>query len=166
MGQKLIETVMGAVVVGIAALFLIFAWNTADLRPVSGYALKASFASVGALATGSDVKIGGVKVGSVTEQRIDPKTFRAVITFTIRGDLKLPVDTRASVTSDGLLGGKYLRLSPGVETKMLAKGAILTKTRDALALEELLARAIFLLTETPEKKKGEDEKQDKKGDPQ
>jgi len=165
MGQKLIETVMGAVVVAIAALFLIFAWNTADLRPVSGYSLKASFASVGALSTGSDVKIGGVKVGSITEQRIDSKTFRAVVTFTVRDDLQLPVDTRASVTSDGLLGGKYLRLTPGVATQMLAKGAVLTKTRDALALEELLSRAIFLLTETPEKK-GEDEKPDKKGDPQ
>lgn len=165
MGQKLIETVMGAVVVAIAALFLIFAWNTADLRPVSGYALKASFASVGALSTGSDVKIGGVKVGSITEQRIDPKTFRAVVTFTVRDDLRLPVDTRASVTSDGLLGGKYLRLTPGVATQMLAKDSVLTKTRDALALEELLSRAIFLLTETPEEK-GEDEKPDKKGDPQ
>lgn len=159
MGQKLIETVMGAVVVAIAVLFLVFAWNTADLRPISGYPLQASFASVGALAPGSDVKIGGVKVGSVTKQSIDPKTYRAVITFTIRSDLQLPVDTRASVTSDGLLGGKYLRLTPGVDTKMLAKGAVLTKTRDALALEELLARAIFLLTETPDRDDGDKKKE-------
>ena len=165
MGQKLIETVMGAVVVAIAALFLIFAWNTADLRPVSGYTLKASFASVGALAPGSDVKIGGVKVGSITAQRIDPKSFRAVVTFTIRSGLKLPVDTRASVTSDGLLGGKYLRLTPGLAKQTLAQGAVLTKTRDALALEELLSRAIFLLTDPP-RKKADEEKPDKKGDPQ
>lgn len=157
MGQKLVETVMGAVVLAIAALFLVFAWNTADLRPVSGYTLKASFASVGALNQGSDVKIGGVKVGSVTGQHIDPKTFRAVVAFTVRNNLKLPADTRATVTSDGLLGGKYLRLVPGTSNTMLAPGATLKNTRDALALEELLARAIFLLTETPSKK-GEDAK--------
>lgn len=164
MGQKLIETVMGAVVLAIAALFLIFAWNTADLRPVSGYSLKATFASVGALAPGSDVKIGGVKVGSVTGQTIDSNTYRAVVTFSIRSDLKLPADTQASVTSDGLLGGKYLRLAPGSSKKMLAEGATLTKTRDALALEELLARAIFLLTETPKTKSGDGEKKNE-GDP-
>jgi len=165
MGQKLVETVMGAVVVGIAILFLVFAWNTADLRPVSGYTLKATFASVGALAPGSDVKIGGVKVGTVTGQRIDPETFRAEISFTIRTDLKLPDDTQASVTSDGLLGGKYLRLVPGTSKKKLAPGATLQKTRDALALEELLARAIFLLTESPDRKSDGDGKK-KEGDAQ
>ncbi|MCY4189895.1 MAG: outer membrane lipid asymmetry maintenance protein MlaD [Rhodospirillaceae bacterium] len=148
MGQKLIETVMGIVVLGVAILFFVFAWNTADLRPVSGYMLKASFASVGALAEGSDVKIGGVKVGTVTSQRIHPETFRAEISFTIRSELTLPEDTQASVTSDGLLGGKYLRLTPGVSKKKLAAGATLKKTRDALALEELLARAIFLLIDS------------------
>ncbi|MDE0704853.1 MAG: outer membrane lipid asymmetry maintenance protein MlaD [Rhodospirillaceae bacterium] len=149
MGQRLIETAMGAVVLAVAALFLVFAWNTADLRPVEGYTLKAGFASVGGLAPGSDVRIGGVKVGSVTGQRIDPESYRAEIDFTVRSGLSLPADTEASVTSDGLLGGKYLRLVPGASKQRLAPGETLKKTRDALALEELLARAIFLLAEPP-----------------
>ena len=149
MGHRLIETVMGAVVLAVAALFLVFAWNTADLRPVEGYVLKASFASVGGLAPGSDVRIGGVKVGSVTGQRIDPESYRAEIDFTVRNGLELPADTEASVTSDGLLGGKYLRLVPGASEQRLTPGSSLEKTRDALALEELLARAIFLLAEPP-----------------
>ncbi len=154
MGQRLIETVMGAVVLAVAALFLVFAWNTADLRPVEGYTLKAGFASVGGLAPGSDVRIGGVRVGSVTGQRIDPESYRAKISFTVRTGLSLPADTEASVTSDGLLGGKYLRLVPGTAKRRLAPGDTLSRTRDALALEELLARAIFLLAEPPREADG------------
>ncbi len=149
MGQRPIETAMGAVVLAVAGLFLFFAWNAADLRPVEGYTLKASFASVGGLAPGSDVRIGGVRVGSVTGQRIDPATYRAEISFTVQAGLALPADTEATVTSDGLLGGKYLRLVPGSAKERLAPGATLARTRDALALEELLSRAIFLLGESP-----------------
>jgi len=149
MGKRLVETVMGAVVLVIAGVFLIFAYLSSDLQPVKGYQLTASFASVGALTSGSDVRIGGVKVGSVTEQSIDPKTYRARVTFTIQKNLRLPTDSVASVTSDGLLGGKYLRIRPGIAKSYYKAGSILKKTEDALALEELLAKAIFLLTEDP-----------------
>ncbi len=151
MGGRLVESVMGAVVLGIAALFLIFAWTTADLQPIEGTNYSARFNSVGALSAGGDVRIGGVKVGSVTAQSIDPKTYRAVVTFSVRADIRLPEDTEASVASDGLLGGKYLRLKIGRSTKMLAADATLSRTRDALSLEDLLGRAIFLLTESDKK---------------
>jgi phospholipid/cholesterol/gamma-HCH transport system substrate-binding protein len=149
LGRSLIESVMGAVVLAIAAFFLMFAYTSADLRPVQGYALKAEFNSVGSLTTGNDVRIGGVKVGSVTAQSINSESYRAIVTFTIQPDLKLPEDTVASVASDGLLGGKYLRLEVGRSKKMLAAGATLRNTRDALSLEELLGKAIFLLTDDP-----------------
>lgn len=149
MGRTLIETVMGTVVLAIAAFFLVFAYVSADLRPVQGYELQARFASVGGLRPGSDVRIGGVKVGSVVGQKIDPKDYRALVSFTVRDSLRLPTDTVAAVTSDGLLGGKYLRLQVGSAEEMLKPGDTLEKTQDALALEELLSRAIFLLTEEP-----------------
>lgn len=151
MGNRLVESVMGAVVLGIAALFLIFAWTTADLRTVKGDAYRARFNSVGALAPGNDVRIGGVKVGSVTSQAIDPKTYRAIVVFSVRSDIRLPDDTEASIASDGLLGGKYLRLKIGRSQKRLAADATLARTRDALSLEDLLGRAIFLLTEGEKK---------------
>lgn len=157
-GRTLIETVMGTVVLAIAAVFLLFAYNSADLQPVRGHTFRATFASVGGLRPGSDVRIGGVKVGSVTGQHIDPKDYRAVITFTVRNGIRLPTDTLAAVTSDGLLGGKYLRLKIGHDKTMLKPGATLKRTRDALALEELLSRAIFLLTEEPKKKADETKK--------
>ena len=149
-GHRLIETVMGAVVLAVAALFLVFAWNTADLRPVEGYTLRASFASVGGLALGSDVRIGGVKVGSVTGQRIDPESYRAEISFTVRDSLVLAGGHR-SVRDQRRPAGRQISAagSRRVEAAPGARRHRWSKTRDALALEELLARAIFLLAEPP-----------------
>lgn len=147
MSRRFAESAVGAVVLVIAIWFLAFAYESSEFRPVKGYPLSAKFASVGGLAAGSDVRIGGVKIGSVIDQRIDANDFRAVVVFTVRSDLKLPTDTVAAITSDGLLGGKYLRLEPGRETATLAAGATLKHTRDALSLEDVLGRAIFLLSE-------------------
>ncbi len=150
MGRNLVETVMGAVVLLIASFFLIFAYNTSDLRPVSGYQLKARFNSVEGLQPGSDVRIGGVKVGSITQQRLDPETFQAVVTMTLRKSVRLPTDSIASVTGDSLLGGKYLKLTPGASKTILAAGGEIKNTQDALVLEQILGRMIFLLTDSDE----------------
>lgn len=158
MNRRFAESAVGALVLVIAAWFLVFAYNSGELRPVSGYTLNAKFGGVGGLAPGNDVRIGGVKVGSVIEQRIDPNDFRAIVTFTVRNDLKLPDDTVAAITSDGLLGGKYLRLEPGHSATMLAANATLKTTRDALSLEDMLGRAIFLLSEGDGKDKEKEKK--------
>lgn len=147
MGRNLVETVMGAVVLLIAGFFLVFAWNSSDLRAVSGYPLEARFNSIDGLAEGNDVRIGGVRIGSVTGTNLDPKLFQAVITMTIRQDVKLPKDTRAVIRGDGLLGGKYVKLIPGSGKETLAAGARITKTEDVVAIEELLGKAIFLLSD-------------------
>ena len=158
MNRRFAETAVGAVVLAIAVWFLVFAYNSGDFRPVAGYTLTAKFNSVGGLAPGNDVRIGGVKIGSVLDQRIDPNDFRALIVFSVRSDLKLPEDTVAAITSDGLLGGKYLRLEPGRATTMAAVGATLKNTRDALSLEDMLGRAIFLLSEGDKKDEKKEEK--------
>lgn len=147
MGRNLVETVMGAVVLLMAGFFLVFAWNSSDLRKVSGYSIAARFNSVDGLAEGNDVRIGGVRVGSVTGASLDPKLFQAVITMTIREEVKLPKDTRAVIRGDGLLGGKYVKLVPGVAKEMLPGGGTITKTEDVVAIEELLGKAIFLLSD-------------------
>jgi phospholipid/cholesterol/gamma-HCH transport system substrate-binding protein len=146
MTKRVAETLIGALVLAVAGWFLWYAYRSADVRPVAGTPHTARFNSVGGLASGSDVRIGGVKVGSVTGLVVDAKDYRAVATFTVRADIKLPVDTVAAVTGDGLLGGKYLRLEPGRAAETPAGGE-LKQTRDALALEELLGKAIYLLTE-------------------
>lgn len=147
MGRSLVETVMGAVVLLIAAFFLVFAYSTADLQAVEGYPVKARFLNVEGLGSGSDVRIGGVKVGSVLSQSLDEETYEAVITMSVSPEVRLPVDTRVSVTTEGLLGDNYVRLEPGQAQEMVEAGGELTNTKDVVSLEQLLGKAIFLLTE-------------------
>ena len=77
MRGNVIETVMGAVVLVVAALFLIFAYKTSQLRTVSGYEVSADFSRIDGIHQGSDVRISGVKVGTVLADDLDPKTFLA-----------------------------------------------------------------------------------------
>lgn len=147
MGRNLVETVMGAVVLLIAGFFLIFAYNSSNLRPISGYEVKARFNSVEGLQEGGDVRIGGVKVGSVTGQSLDTKNFQAIVTLTLKPQVKLPTDSIASVTGDSLLGGKYIKIEPGSAKNLIPPGGEVKKTKDALVLEQVLGRMIFLLTE-------------------
>ncbi len=147
MKRNMIETVLGAVVLIVAGVFLVFAYNSADLRPVAGYTVTARFNAVDGLAAGNDVRVGGVKIGSVIDQRIDNRDYRAVVRMSIRPDILLPADTTAVVSSDGLLGGKYIRLDPGSAASMLEDGAVLEKTQDIISLEEMLGKVIFLVTD-------------------
>ena len=78
MRRNTIETVLGGVVIVVAGFFLVFAYTSADLRRVDGYEVTANFSSVGGLQSGSDVRISGVKVGTVTSQTLDPSTYLAV----------------------------------------------------------------------------------------
>lgn len=150
MGRNLIETVMGAVVLLIAGFFLAFAYNTSDLRKVKGYSIVAKFHSVEGLSPGSDVRVGGVKVGSVIEQKLDPDDYRAVIVMSIRSDIKLPVDSEASITSDGLLGANYVRIEPGHDDAIIDPGGEIKRTQDVVDLEQLMGRVIFLLGQESE----------------
>ncbi|MGE5148009.1 MAG: outer membrane lipid asymmetry maintenance protein MlaD [Candidatus Eiseniibacteriota bacterium] len=146
MGRNLVETVMGAVVLMIAGFFLVFAYNTSNLRPIAGYAVRALFSSVEGLEPGSDVRIGGVKVGSVTGQTLHPGDYRAELIMSIRQGIKLPVDTKAIISGDSLLGGKNVKLEPGGSDKFIQPGGEITKTEGAVILEQTLGRAIFLLS--------------------
>lgn len=143
-----IETVLGAVVLVIAAMFLVFAYSASDLRAVTGYDVTAAFLKVGGLERGSDVRISGINVGTVTGQDLDPKTFEARVTMSISADVTLPTDTTAAIVSDGLLGGKYINLIPGQAAERLAAGGAITRTRDFQSLEDLVGEIIFLATNT------------------
>lgn len=147
MGRNPIETIMGAVVLLVAALFLTFAYATADLRPVQGYTVTAVFNKVGGLQSGADVRISGIKVGTVTEQGLDSTTYQAVVRMSVLPSVRLPVDTVASIASDGLLGGKYLKLDPGSSKEMLDDDGRLTKVTNYQSVEDLVGDLIFLATQ-------------------
>ena len=146
MKRNPIEAVLGAVVLVVAAMFLVFAYSIADLKAVTGYEVKATFLKVGRLERGSDVRISGIDVGTVTGQTLNPDTFQAQVTMSIEPHVILPVDTEASIVSDGLLGGKYVNLVPGQNSNRIAAGGVIGKTHDFQSLEDLVGQIIFLAT--------------------
>lgn len=147
MKRGAVETILGAVVLAVAVGFVVFGARAIDVQADSGYQLQARFLKVGGLERGSDVRISGVKVGSVVERTLDAESFEAVVTFTVREDVRLPIDTEAGITAEGLLGGKYLRIFPGQATETLSAGADIARTRDFQALEDTVSEIIFLATD-------------------
>ncbi len=141
--RNLTELFTGAVVLVVAAGFLGYAVANTGRTNITGYTLRAKFDRIDGLAIGSDVRLAGVKIGSVTQAGIDPKTYQAMVTFSVQGHLRLPKDSSAEITSDGLLGGKFLSVVPGGDDKMLADGAEVTITQSAISFEQLLGKFIF-----------------------
>ena len=146
MGRNLIETLMGAVVIAVAVFFFIFAYNTADIQAVEGYRVSAKFDRIDGIREGSDVRMSGIKIGTVLSQRIDPQTYLAIVTMSIDPVIKLPLDTSASITADGLLGDKYLALSPGGEDEMIAADGEIETTQGSIDLFSLVGQLIFSQT--------------------
>jgi phospholipid/cholesterol/gamma-HCH transport system substrate-binding protein len=134
---------MGALVLIVAGGFMAFAYEGSNLRPVEGYALKAKFSTVAGIGLGSDVRIGGIKVGVVSGMTLDDNTYQAILTMQMKNGLKLPEDSSAAVVSDGLLGSKYIKIEPGAEDKMLSANDTITLTQSAVNLEELIGKMAF-----------------------
>ena len=137
---------MGGVVLLVAVGFVVFFYNNAQVKAVAGYPITGNFFKIGGLQPGSDVRVSGINVGTVKAISLDPESFDAVVRMSIDPKIKLPADTVAAIASDGLLGGKYVRLKPGREKKFLAAGAVITKTEDFRSLEDQVGEIIFLAT--------------------
>ncbi len=146
MKRNAVETILGAVVLLVAGMFVYFAYTTAQVQSIKGYQLSAKFFKIGGLSTGSDVRVSGIKVGTVTESRLDPDTFDAVIDMSIRKDIQLPDDTVASIGSEGIVGGKYVNLTPGSSKELIKAGGEISQTRDFRSLEDQVGEIIFLAT--------------------
>ena len=153
MRGNVIEAVMGAVVLVVAAVFLFFAYSTSRVSTVSGYEVWANFERVDGIRAGSDVRVSGIKVGSVVSESLDPKTFLAMLRMNIEPSIKLPDDTVAEIVSSGLLGDKYLSLVPGGSEKNIPSGGQIRYTQSSVSLEHLIGQMIF---SAPGGKKGDE----------
>ncbi len=143
MKRSVIETFLGAIVLIAAAFFLVFSYNTANVGAVSGYEIHADFSGIGGLKAGDDVQISGVKVGSVSSVELVPESYLARVRMSIDSGIELPLDTAALISSESLLGGRYLALEPGADEDFLEPGDRVEFTQAPQNLEQLLGQFIF-----------------------
>ncbi|MEM9853270.1 MAG: outer membrane lipid asymmetry maintenance protein MlaD [Pseudomonadota bacterium] len=143
MRENWIEVVTGAIVLVIAVVFVIFA--TSGLSNGAGggaYPLTASFTSVEGVSVGTDVRMAGVKIGSVTALDLNPATFRADLTFTVASEIEIPDDSSVLISSEGLLGGNFVEVQPGGSPFNLEAGGEVLDTQSSVSLVTLLLRFV------------------------
>ena len=154
MQHNLIETVMGMVVLVIAGFFLVFAYLSSQIDAPNGYSLTARFSRIDGVQTGTDVRLSGVKVGTVTKIVIDPDTYLAVVDMGLDRTIKLPKDTSAEIVTNGLLGSKYIAVVPGGDETYLTDGDEITYTQAAISLESMIGQLIFSKKDDEKEKDG------------
>ena len=149
MRRNMIETVMGAVVLLVAVAFIVVAFRSASLSNGGrgGYEVTVEFNDASGLVAGTDVRMAGVKIGSVMEQRLNPDTYFAVVTLGISDTVRLPRDTSARIIPDGLLGGNYVALEPGGDDDYIADGGRISYSQGSINVVDLLGRFIFSAAE-------------------
>ena len=137
------EVGAGAAVLALAAGFVIFALGNTGTKATPSYKLFARFDDVGGLAPGSDVRMAGVKIGQVDKVYLDPKSYQAVVSFSVNDDVKLATDSSAEIATSSLLGGASLVIEEGGAADNLQNGQTMTVTQSALNIEDLLGKFIF-----------------------
>jgi phospholipid/cholesterol/gamma-HCH transport system substrate-binding protein len=141
--ENVIEALIGGIVVLVAVFFVNFAWERTQAgRGGDGYVLTARFPSVAGISPGADVKLAGIKVGQVVAQRLDPASYQAILEIAVQPGLDLPIDSSAAITSEGLLGGNFVSLSPGAEEIMLKPGEEIIETSGAADLMGLIGSVV------------------------
>lgn len=144
MRQNILETLMGAFVLALAGALLFFAYTSSkSSSSIKGYGVTAKFDRIDGLVVGSDVKMSGIKIGTISNLTLDPNSYLAVATILIDPSVKLPSDSSAQVTSDGLLGGKFLSIVPGAEDKMISPGGEIQFTQSSVNLESLIGHMVY-----------------------
>ncbi len=146
MYKRPVETIMGILVLTVAALFCYFAYNVSDLQVVKGYNVTAKFLKVGGLNVGSDVRINGIKIGTVVSQNLDDTDYTADVVMSLSPEIKLPVDSVASIVADGLIGNKFIKIDPGHSEELLKDGDTMKNTKDFKTIEDLVGEVIFMVT--------------------
>lgn len=135
---------MGAFVIFVAVAFIFISYKSGNISSDSNaYKITAKFHEVGSIAIGSDVRVGGVKVGSISNQSLDQKSYMAILELNINNAVQLPKDSTASIVGDGLLGGKYISLQPGGDENFLKAGDEIKYTQDAVNIEQLIGKFAF-----------------------
>ncbi|WP_348761378.1 outer membrane lipid asymmetry maintenance protein MlaD [uncultured Salinisphaera sp.] len=143
MQSRAVEMLVGLFVcLGIAAIFIL-TYRVSDLASQSaaeGYTVTAAFNDIGGLKAGAPVDLAGVRIGRVTDIKLDQKTYRAVATMRIDNAYKIPEDSDASILTSGLLGDQYVGVGPGGSMDNMKDGDAFILTQSAIVLENLIGQ--------------------------
>lgn len=143
MSENITEVIVGGLVLAAAVGFLVFAGQATGFSRAAGdYALTASFRSAEGVKVGSDVRLAGVKVGTVTALDLNPETFRAETRVSIVKDVLIPDDSAIVVSSEGLLGGTFVEIVPGGSLTTFGAGDEIEDTQGAVSLVTLLMKFV------------------------
>jgi phospholipid/cholesterol/gamma-HCH transport system substrate-binding protein len=153
MKKNIFETVIGFIVLICAGFFLYFALKISNTQKIHGYHITAKFENIEGILPGSDVKIGGIRVGSVIEQKVDTETYQASVKMEINNEIKIPSDSSVKISSGGLMGSKFVKLEVGSDIEYLEDGDEIEFTQSTIDLEDLIGRFVF--------NKDKDNKEDK-----
>ena len=144
MQNSIVETLIGAIVIAVAVLFLVFAYTSSGIGPISGgYDVVARFDKADGVNVGTDVRLSGIKIGTVDKLALDQKSYNAVLTLALEKNVKLPDDSSVRITSDGLLGSQYLSIEPGASMQMIKPGGEIENTQGSVDLVGLLGKFAF-----------------------
>lgn len=142
MAENRAEILAGAAVLAAAIGFVVYATGGRSAASTGSYELHASFRSVEGITPGSDVRLAGVKVGSITKLVLNPATFYADATIAVDKTIQLPDDSAILISSEGLLGGNFVEIQPGGSSDNLAPGASIEDTQGAVSLISLLMKFV------------------------
>ena len=142
MRENWVEVLTGAIVLAVAAGFVFFATSNGSSAARDSYPLTATFTSVEGISVGTDVRMAGVKIGSVTTMALNPTTFRADVTMAVSDTFELPDDSTVLISSEGLLGGNFVEIQPGGSPFNLEPGDEIVDTQSSVSLITLLLRFV------------------------
>jgi phospholipid/cholesterol/gamma-HCH transport system substrate-binding protein len=138
--NNIAETLIGACVVVVALAFAALAYYRTETGGLSGYEINAKLSKADGLAVGTEVRLAGIKVGTVSDLTLDPKTYLVTVHMNIEHDVKLPVDSSILVTQAGFLGGQYLSITPGGDDKMMTAGSYFENAQGSIDVMGLVGR--------------------------
>ena len=147
MKQGAIETIIGLLIIALAASFFFYVYKiSGSSKTIDAYSVSANFENIEGLTMGSDVKLSGIKIGYVEDVTLEKDTFFAKITLRIDRAVEIPKDSRVIVSTSGLIGNKYIRINPGASDIMLNEGDKFVYTQSSLNVEDLIAKLMYSIT--------------------
>ena len=146
MKENVLEILVGSIVLVFAFVFVIFSLSNTGFQQ-KGKFINAEFGNVAGLKVGDEVLIAGIKVGEVSSNTLDSKTYLAVVKLNLQSNIFIPEDSIAKISSASFLGGQYVEIIPGASDQMLKDDETIYDTRDPVSLTDLLGQAVFSATD-------------------